>query len=165
MAALCLSVISSNSDSDLTRKITAKHHRALMDKEKGEVLLGYQFTHEKRLREQRKKRWRSEKCAGGRGEHFTDNFLISGEEEICEKGRSERFQVEHWKVWVSTTMLFVCLATAPAKKSSQRWFRVFNRNQTRSHLMYICQIFSDLFIYLYFFEAVSRQWWKVTYLY
>lgn len=37
---------------------------------------------------------RSEKCAGGRGEHFTDNFLISGEEEICEKERSERFQVE-----------------------------------------------------------------------
>ena len=42
-----------------------------------------------------KKTWRSEKCAGGRGERFTDNFLVSGEEEICEKDRSERFQVEH----------------------------------------------------------------------
>lgn len=26
-----------------------------------------------------KKAWRSEKCAGGRGKRFTDNFLISGE--------------------------------------------------------------------------------------
>lgn len=54
---------------------------------------------EKRWSEQRKMRWRNEKCAGGRGEHFTDNFLISGKEEICEKGRSEKCQVEHRQVW------------------------------------------------------------------
>jgi len=46
--------------------------------------------------------WRSEKCAGGGGEHFTHNFLLSGEEEIGEKKRSERFQVEHWRLWAST---------------------------------------------------------------
>ena len=34
-------------------------------------------------------------CAGGRGEHFTENFLISGKEELDEKGRSERFRVEY----------------------------------------------------------------------
>lgn len=61
---------------------------------KEEVLPGYQCN-KKKMNRAEKKRWRSEKCAGGRGEHFTDNFLISGEEEICEKGRSERFQVEH----------------------------------------------------------------------
>lgn len=41
-----------------------------------------------------KKRWRSEKGPGGRGELLTDNFLISDKEKICEKRRSERFQVE-----------------------------------------------------------------------
>ena len=36
---------------------------------------------------------------------FTDNFLISGEEEICEKGRSERFQVEKLEnAWVYTVL-------------------------------------------------------------
>lgn len=64
-----------------------------ISREKEEVLPAYQCK--KKMNRAEKKRWRSEKCAGGRGEHFTDNFLISGQEEICEKGRSERFQVEH----------------------------------------------------------------------
>lgn len=42
-----------------------------------------------------KRHGEAKSVTGGRGEHFTDNFLISGEDKVYEKGRSERFQVEH----------------------------------------------------------------------
>lgn len=51
---------------------------------------------------------------------FTDNFLISGEEEICVKGRSERFQVKKLKnAWVYT-VLYACPVTFLPQKPSKK---------------------------------------------
>lgn len=92
-----------------------------MEVKKGKLFLAISAKKKKKDEQSREKRHGEAKSVREVEVNiFTDNFLISGEEEICVKGRSERFQVKKLKnAWVYT-VLYACPVTFLPQKPSKK---------------------------------------------